>query len=66
MKGLIKLQSLNMWADENGVYSLNEDGTPNFEDAKLYSDINPEWFQNLSSEDKEQISIIINNKNNKD
>jgi hypothetical protein len=66
MKGLIKLQSLNMWADENGVYSPNEDGTPNFEDAKLYSDINPEWFQNLSSEDKEQISIIINNKNNKD
>jgi hypothetical protein len=55
-----------MWADENGVYSPNEDGTPNFEDAKLYSDINPEWFQNLSSEDKEQISIIIKNKNNKD
>jgi hypothetical protein len=64
MKQLIKLQSLNMWADENGVYSPNDDGTPNTDDVKLYSDLNPEWFQNLSSEDKEQISIIINNKNN--
>jgi len=53
-----------MWADESGVYSPNEDGTPNFEDKKLFSDINPEWFQNLSSEDKEQISILIKNKNN--
>jgi len=64
MKTLIKLQSLNVWADESGVYSPNEDGTPNFEDKKLFSDINPEWFQNLSSEDKEQISILIKNKNN--
>ena len=64
MDKLIKLQSLNMWADENGVYSPNEDGSPNFEDTKLYKDINPEWFQNLSSEDKEKISIIIKNKNN--
>jgi hypothetical protein len=64
MNNLIKLQSLNVWADETGVYQSNDDGTPNVEDKKLYSDINPEWFQNLSSEDKEQISIIIKNKNN--
>ena len=64
MDNPIKLQSLNVWADENGVYQSNEDGTPNVEDKKLYSDIIPEWFQNLSAEDKEQISIIIQNKNN--
>lgn len=64
MNNLIKLNSLNVWVDETGVYQPNEDGTPNFEDKKLFSDINPEWFQNLSSEDKEQISIIIKNKNN--
>lgn len=63
MNNLIKLQSLNVWADERGVYQPNEDGTPNTEDIKLYEDINPDWFQNLSAEDKEQISIIINNKN---
>lgn len=63
MTNLIKLQSLNVWADENGVYQSNEDGTPNMEDKKLYRDINPDWFQNLSADDKEQISIIINNKN---
>jgi hypothetical protein len=66
MKTLTKLKSLNMWVDEDGVYSPNDDGTPNINDVKLYSDINPDWFQNLSSEDKEQISIIIKNKNNKD
>lgn len=66
MKILTKLKSLNMWVDETGVYLPNEDGTPNLNDVKLYSDINPDWFQNLSTEDKEQISIIINNKNNKD
>lgn len=59
----IKLQSLNVWADENGVYQSNDDGTPNMDDVKLYKDINPEWFQNLSADDKEQISTIINNKN---
>ena len=60
MTNLIKLQSLNVWADEVGVYQCNEDGTPNMEDKKLYTDINPDWFQNLSADDKEQISIIIN------
>ena len=60
MTNLIKLQSLNVWADEKGVYLPNEDGTPNVKDIKLYEDINPDWFQNLSAEDKEQISIIIN------
>lgn len=63
MDNPIKLQSLNVWADENGVYQSNEDGTPNLNDVKLYKDINPEWFQNLSADDKEQISTIINNKN---
>lgn len=64
MNNLIKLNSLNVWVDESGVYQPKEDGTPNMEDVKLYEDINPDWFHNLSADDKEQISIIIKNKNN--
>lgn len=64
MNKLIKLNSLNVWVDETGVYQPNEDGTPNIEDKKLFSDINPDWFHNLSVDDREQISIIIKNKNN--
>ena len=44
MNNLIKLNSLNVWVDETGVYQPNEDGTPNIEDVKLYEDINPDWF----------------------
>jgi hypothetical protein len=50
--------------DSIGVYQPNSDGTPNMEDVKLYKDINPDWYQNLSSDDREKISIIINNKTN--
>jgi hypothetical protein len=64
MEELIKLESMNVWVDSNGVYQPNEDGTPNMKDIKLYKDINPDWYQNLSSDDREQISIIINNKTN--
>ena len=64
MEELIKLESMNVWVDSNGVYQPNSDGTPNIEDIKLYKDINPDWYQNLSSDDREQISIIINNKTN--
>jgi hypothetical protein len=63
MVELTKLESMNVWVDENGVYQPNSDGTPNMEDIKLYKDINPDWFQNLSSEDKEKISIIIKQQN---
>jgi hypothetical protein len=64
MDELIKLESMNVWVDSNGVYQPNSDGKPNKEDIKLYKDINPDWYQNLSSDDREKISIIINNKTN--
>jgi hypothetical protein len=64
MEELIKLESMNVWVDSNGVYQPNADGKPNMEDIKLYKDINPDWYQNLSSDDREKISIIINNKTN--
>jgi hypothetical protein len=64
MEELIKLESMNVWVDSIGVYQPNSDGTPNMGDVKLYKDINPDWYQNLSSDDREKISIIINNKTN--
>ena len=64
MEELVKLESMNVWVDSNGVYQPNADGTPKTYDIKLYKDINPDWYQNLSSDDREKISIIINNKTN--
>ena len=64
MEELIKLESMNVWVDSNGVYQPNTDGTPNTEDIKLYKYIKPDWYQILSSDDRERISIIINNKTN--
>ena len=35
MEELIKLESMNVWVDSNGVYQPNADGTPKTEDIKL-------------------------------
>jgi hypothetical protein len=64
MGELIKLESMNVWVNDIGVYQPNSEGEPNMGDVKLYKDINPDWYQNLSSDDREKISIIINNKTN--
>ena len=66
MKGLIKLESINVWADSLGIMNCDEDGQPILEESKSWDNIEPEWFQQLSNEDKEKINTIINNKNNKD
>jgi hypothetical protein len=59
MNNLIKLNSLNVWVDETGVYQPNEDGTPNIGDVKLYEDIN--WVKYI--EDYSDIKLAgINNK----
>jgi hypothetical protein len=39
---------------------------PILEESKSWDNIEPEWFQHLSNEDKEIVNTIINNKNNKD
>jgi hypothetical protein len=66
MKGLSKLESINVWAGSLGIMNCDEDGQPIIEESKSWDNIEPEWFQHLSVEDKEIVNTIINNKNNKD
>ncbi len=66
MKNLIKLESINVWAGPLGIMNCDDNGLPILEESKSWDNIEPEWFQQLSNEDKEKINTIINNKNNKD
>jgi hypothetical protein len=66
MKNLIKLDSINVWAGPLGIMNCDDNGLPILEESKSWNNIEPEWFQQLSNEDKEKINTIINNKNNKD
>jgi hypothetical protein len=66
MKNLIKLDSINVWAGQLGIMNCDDNGLPILEESKSWDNIEPEWFQQLSNEDKEKINTIINNKNNKD
>jgi hypothetical protein len=66
MKNLIKLESINVWAGPLGIMNCDDSGQPILEESKSWDNIEPEWFQQLSNEDKDRINTIINNKNNKD
>jgi hypothetical protein len=66
MKNLIKLESINVWAGPLGIMNCDDSGQPILEESKSWDNIEPEWFQQLSNEDKDKINTIINNKNNKD
>ncbi len=66
MKELIKLESINVWAGPLGIMNCDDSGLPILEESKSWDNIEPEWFQQLSNEDKDKINTIINNKNNKD
>ncbi len=66
MKNLIKLESINVWAGPLGIMNCDDSGQPILEESKGWDNIEPEWFQQLSNEDKDKINTIINNKNNKD
>jgi hypothetical protein len=66
MKNLIKLDSINVWVGPLGIMNCDDNGLPILEESKSWDNIEPEWFQQLSNEDKEKINTIINNKNNKD
>jgi len=63
MEGLIKLESLNVWAGSLGIMNCDENGQPILEESKSWSSIEPEWFQHLSNEDKEKVNSIINKNN---
>ena len=60
----IKLESINVWAGALGIMNCDESGQPILEESKSWDNIEPEWFQNLSNEDKEKVNTIIKNKNN--
>ncbi len=62
MENVIKLESVNLWAGKLGVLSCDENGNPIETEIRLYETMPRDWFQNLSVEDKEKISTIINTK----
>jgi len=66
MEKLIKLSSVCIFVNTTSVFPCDEEGNPNYDSQKLFSDLSSEWFQNLSNEDKELINQLIEStKNNK-
>ena len=63
MGNLIKLESINVWAGSLGIMNCDENGQPILEESKSWDNIEPEWFQHLSAEDKEKVNSIINKNN---
>lgn len=63
MDKLQKLNSLNCWFSDEGIYPCDMNGLPILEDIIYFDELKPEWFQNLSLEDKEKISNLLQNKN---
>lgn len=63
MDKLQKLNSLCCWIGDEGIFPCDNKGLPIIEDLIYFEDLKPEWFQNLSVEDKEKISNILQNKN---
>jgi len=59
MEDLIKLTSVCVYVNTTSVFPCDENGNPNYEDQKLFSDLNDEWFKNLSTADKEIIKNLI-------
>ena len=60
MNQLIKLESINCWAGSLGVMVCDETGAPILEESKSWENISPEFFQQLSAEDKEKVNELIN------
>ena len=63
MENLIKLDSINVWAGSLGIMNCDDNGLPILEESKSWDNIEPEWFQHLSNEDKEKVNLIINKNN---
>ena len=59
MEDLIKLTYVCIFVNTTSVFPCDENGNPNYEDQKLFSDLNDEWFKNLSIDDKELIKNLI-------
>jgi hypothetical protein len=64
MENLIKLESINVWADTLGIMPSDENNLPIIEESRSWTSLENEWFANLSVEDKEKVNQIINKTNN--
>ena len=64
MENLTKLESLNCWAGTLGIMPCDDMGLPIMEESKSWASLTPEFYQQLSVEDKQKINTIINNKTN--
>ena len=64
MEQLIKLESINVWAGSLGIMACDDVGLPIMEESRSWDNLEAEWFQNLSTEDKEKVNQIINKTNN--
>ena len=60
MENLIKLESINVWAGTLGIMPSDENNLPIMEESRSWASLENEWFQNLSTEDKELVNQIIN------
>ena len=60
VNGLIKLESINCWAGTLGIMPCDENDLPIMEESKAWVNLSPEFFQQLSAEDKEIVNELIN------
>ena len=60
MNQLIKLESINCWAGSLGIMVCDDTGAPILEESKSWESMSPEFFQQLSAEDKEKVNELIN------
>ena len=64
MEQLIKLESINAWAGSLGIMNCDDEGKPIMEESRSWASLDNEFYQHLSTEDKEKVNTIINNKTN--
>ena len=62
MESLIKLESINCWAGSLGIMNCDDAGLPIMEESRSWASLDSEFYQHLSTEDKEIVNQIINNK----
>jgi hypothetical protein len=61
---MIKLESINCWAGELGIMNCDDNGLPIMEESRNWTSLDTDWFQNLSTEDKEKVNKLINKETN--
>ena len=57
---MIKLESINCWAGDLGIMPSDDNNLPIMEESKAWSNLPADFFQQLSIEDKEIVSKLIN------